>query len=467
MQLRFSWGGIYLPQSELEVLDSIGANLLFYATRRTTLVQTAPYFHPNENAMNQRLLGLIPMTGRDPFQEHRQASFLELLYDLTLVISFGVAGAQFAHSLAEGHFLVAIPAYLWTISMITWCWVNYSWFASAYDTDDWYVRICVIVQMVGVTVLGTGIPTTFHSLTNHQGHLDLRVMVAGYVIMRLAMLALWGRAWFQDPSRRPVTATYFATLLIAQVAWVVLAAFQPSLLLFALCFAIFFAVELSGPYRAESKLEGTPWHADHIVERYGLLVIISLGEGLVGTTASVRAYTDHHSWDLTALLLVIAGVSITAAMWWFYFSLDVVEAITQKRTYAFPWGYLHMLVFGAIAATGAALEDVALLFEGESQISAAQTLVLVCSAIMTFYIVVFSLYQIVMRTNLGVYWLTLLATGILMGLATALTSSIDQLATGLLIVMLAAWIPVLGTTKLRATGKEHPASYSGGESQGV
>lgn len=410
--------------------------------------------------MSQKILGLIPMTGRDPSQEHRQASFLELLYDLTLVISFGVAGAQFAHSLAEGHFLVAAPAYLWTISMITWCWINYSWFASAYDTDDWYVRICVMVQMVGVTVLGTGIPITFHSLTEYHGDLDLRVMVVGYVIMRLAMLALWGRAWFEDPSRRPITATYFTTLLIAQIAWVLLAAIRPNMAVFAGCFLVFFAVELLGPYRAESKLGGTPWHADHIVERYGLLVIISLGEGLVGTAASARAYTEHHGWDSTALLLVVAGVSITAAMWWFYFSLNVVEALAHTRKYAFPWGYLHMLVFAAIAATGAGLEDVALLLEEESHISAPQTLMVVCAAIMAFYVVVFMLYQLVMRTKLGVYWLTLLATGLVMSLATAITRSADQLATGLLLVMLASWIPVAGTTKLRAARKDHPVSYS-------
>ena len=258
MQLRFSWGGIYLPQSELEVLDSIGANLLFYATRRTTLVQTAPYFHPNENAMNQRLLGLIPMTGRDPFQEHRQASFLELLYDLTLVISFGVAGTQFAHALADGHFAVAVPVYLWVVAMITWSWVNYSWFASAYDTDDWFVRICVMVQMVGVTVFGVGLAEGFHTFMEYHGHLDVRVMVLGYVIMRMAMLALWGRAWLEDPQRRASTGTYFVTLFLAQIAWVILAAAKPSFTVFAIFFILLFALELYGPYRAEKQGGAAP-----------------------------------------------------------------------------------------------------------------------------------------------------------------------------------------------------------------
>ncbi len=43
------------------------------------------------------------MTGRDPGERHRAATPLELLYDLTLVVAFGVAGAQSAHALAAGH----------------------------------------------------------------------------------------------------------------------------------------------------------------------------------------------------------------------------------------------------------------------------------------------------------------------------------------------------------------------------
>ena len=52
--------------------------------------------------------------------------------------------------------------------------------------------------------------------------------------------------------------------------------------------------------------------------------------------------------------------------------------------------------------------------------------------------------------NLGLYWLNLLVTGLLMTLAVALTRSTDQLAWTLLLVMVAAWVPVVGTARLRA-----------------
>jgi low temperature requirement protein LtrA len=44
------------------------------------------------------------MSGRDPHEQHRAATPLELLYDLTFVVAFSVAGEQFAHLMAEGHF---------------------------------------------------------------------------------------------------------------------------------------------------------------------------------------------------------------------------------------------------------------------------------------------------------------------------------------------------------------------------
>ena len=38
------------------------------------------------------------MSGRDPHEPHRVATPLELLFDLTFVIAFGVAASQLAHA---------------------------------------------------------------------------------------------------------------------------------------------------------------------------------------------------------------------------------------------------------------------------------------------------------------------------------------------------------------------------------
>lgn len=76
---------------------------------------------------------------------------------------------------------------------IIWAWINFSWFASAYDTDDWVFRLVTMVQMVGVLVLAMGIEALFHSIIEGK-HVDNATMVAGYIIMRVALIFQWLRA---------------------------------------------------------------------------------------------------------------------------------------------------------------------------------------------------------------------------------------------------------------------------------
>ena len=50
------------------------------------------------------------MSGRDPHEPHRVATPLELLFDLTFVIAFGVAASEFAHTLVTGHIGAGLAA---------------------------------------------------------------------------------------------------------------------------------------------------------------------------------------------------------------------------------------------------------------------------------------------------------------------------------------------------------------------
>ena len=80
-----------------------------------------------------------PLTGRDPHEAHRSATPLELLFDLTFVVAFGIAANELAHYVAEDHVRPGVVGFCFATFAVTWAWINYSWFASAYDTDDWVV----------------------------------------------------------------------------------------------------------------------------------------------------------------------------------------------------------------------------------------------------------------------------------------------------------------------------------------
>jgi low temperature requirement protein LtrA len=123
------------------------------------------------------------MTGRDPNENHRSATALELLYDLVFVAAFGIAGDQLAHIVADGHVWEGLGGFSFAMFAICWAWINFSWLASAFDTNDWLYRLLTMVQMVGVIVLALGLPPMFHSLLElgPNGHFENQVMVAGYV----------------------------------------------------------------------------------------------------------------------------------------------------------------------------------------------------------------------------------------------------------------------------------------------
>ena len=76
------------------------------------------------------------MSGRDPHERHRVSTPLELLFDLTFAVAFGVAASEFADKLAEHQIGAGLAGFVFATFAVCWAWINFSWFASAYDTDD-------------------------------------------------------------------------------------------------------------------------------------------------------------------------------------------------------------------------------------------------------------------------------------------------------------------------------------------
>ena len=114
------------------------------------------------------------MPPRDPGEEHRASTPLELLFDLCFVVAVGQASADLHHSLAAGHVWHGLAGYLSVFFAIWWAWMNFSWFASAYDRDDVLYRLLTLVQMAGVLVLATGVDAAFDDGRLHAGHRRLR-----------------------------------------------------------------------------------------------------------------------------------------------------------------------------------------------------------------------------------------------------------------------------------------------------
>jgi len=283
------------------------------------------------------------MVPRDAGEPHRVATPLELFFDLCFVTAVAQAAAHLHHALSEGHIGHGLVAYLMVFFAIWWAWMNFTWFASAYDTDDTVYRLATLVQIAGALTLAAGVPRAFDEN-------DYRLITYGYVIMRLAGVFQWLRAARSDPPRRRTDLAYAAGIALVQLGWVIRLLLPDAWSVPS--FLVLVVAELLVPILAERR-SMTPWHPHHIAERYGLFTLIVLGESVLAAMVAVQSAFDtgHNS---TLISLAAAGIVIVFSIWWLYFDRPAHDLLTSLRR-ALIWGYGHYLIFASLAALGAGL----------------------------------------------------------------------------------------------------------------
>ena len=383
------------------------------------------------------------MSGRDPHEPNRVATPLELLFDLTFVVAFGIAASELAGMLAQGRVGSGLTSFVFATFAICWAWINFAWFASAYDTDDWVYRLMTMLQMVGVIILALGIPPVYASIA-HGEHVDNRLMVAGYVVMRIALVAQWIRAAMQDPDHRAGCLKYAAAITVAQIGWIGIIIAQTSVPVTFLLVAVMTAVEMSAPWLIETRSGSTRWHAHHIAERYGLLTIIALGEGVIGTVASISAVVATQGWTAGAVLVAVAGTGLTFGMWWIYFVVPASALLHAQRGKAIPYGYGHIVVFGSIVATGAGMHAAAYYIERQSRLGSVGTVLSVAIPVAIYIGSVYLLYILLVGGRDTFHALLMLLTAAVLAGAVALAAAGVSMAVCLLVIMLAPVVTVVG-----------------------
>jgi low temperature requirement protein LtrA len=285
-----------------------------------------------------------PMLARATDEEHRSATVLELFFDLCFVVAVASAASALHHEVAEDHVGDGVVGYASVFFAIWWAWMNFTWFASAYDTDDIAYRLTTLVQIAGALILAAGVPEAMDGG-------DFAVITVGYVVMRLAMVTQWLRAAGSDPPHRRSALRYAVGIAVLQVGWV-LRLFLPEGPGYA-SFLVLVAAELAIPIWAE-RAAPTTWHPRHIAERYGLFTLIVLGECVLASTLAIQTALEEDA-ALADLATTAAGGLLTVfGMWWLYFAKEAHEFLNSLRA-GIVWGYGHYLVFASAAAVGAGL----------------------------------------------------------------------------------------------------------------
>jgi low temperature requirement protein LtrA len=284
------------------------------------------------------------MRARSPHEPHRVATPLELLFDLVFVVAIAEAASGLHHAIAEHHTIDGLIGFGMVFFAIWWAWMNFTWFASAYDNDDVPYRLLVFVQITGALFVAGGVPTMFEARAANLA------IVGGYVVMRLAMVGQWLRVSMADPERSATARRYAGGIAALQIAWI------GTLLVDTYRLPIFLALvvaELLVPVWAE-RAARTTWHPHHIAERYGLLTLIVLGESILAATTAVQAAVAAGERLVALAPIIVGGLLIVYSLWWLYFDRSSHDLLTTMRR-AFVWGYGHYFVFASAAATGAGL----------------------------------------------------------------------------------------------------------------
>ncbi|MBW8803768.1 MAG: low temperature requirement protein A [Catenulisporales bacterium] len=295
-------------------------------------------------------LSLIrPMLLRDPVEEGRTSTTLELFFDLVFVVTISAIAQQWHHAVISGHLEHGVVSLAEMVFGVWWAWMGFTWFANFFDPDDVPYRALALVQMLASLGLAAGTPYVFE-------HDDFRIVVGSYVVIRLVMATQWLRAGHANPSLRRFCNRWAYGICLAQLGWVAfgfgLRHLTPlQTLPYFLAGAV---VELAVPVYAHKAEEAPLPHPEHAEERYGLFTIIILGEiVLVASDAFNSALKDHT--HLAALLVgaISAGV-LAFSLWWLYFGFLGEYDLQNLRT-SFIWGYGHYFAFVALSAVGGSL----------------------------------------------------------------------------------------------------------------
>lgn len=392
------------------------------------------------------------MRPRDPSEIFRSSSPLELFFDLIFAVSVSLASAQLVAAETHADIAGGLRAYLMVFFAVWWAWMNFTWFASAFDADDWLYRVLALTQMAGVVILAVG---TTPAMADGNFHL----IIAGYVVMRLALVAQWIRASRSHPGLRKTALRYAVGIAVVQVFWVCypLAPAGWAMPVFLLLVAL----ELLVPLIAERSGQ-TPWHPEHIADRYGCFTLIVLGESVLASTVAAANAVENANQLLQFSLLGVGGFILAAGLWWVYFSSN---ASTWLRTRRAPmiFGYGHYFVF---AAAGAFSAGVKVLLDHEAGSSGLSSAAAVATLSIPVSVFLLGVWALILRLCLrGAYkWLfpvgaLLIGGAPLLAQLTPTAESDVQIA--VISVLGAAAVMVLLVVLIEASGvreQEEPAA---------
>jgi low temperature requirement protein LtrA len=268
----------------------------------------------------------------------RRATWLELFFDLCFV----AAVAALANVLAHDPTWRGIWHFTALFVPVWWAWMAFTWFSTAWDNDDLVHRLGMFVAMLLVIVLAAGIPRVVRGRD--------AMFVGAYAAMQFVLATMLARVRPHAGEARRLVKIYLWGDVAGGLVWLgsMLVPRPARYFVWAVGLAILMIV----PVFAIRAYRGQPYDSRHIPERYGLFLIVVLGESVVGVAAELSDRLNVAATATAGLAFAIA-----AAIWWSYFETVSSSGLSRDRLGdAFLWGYGHLFGYAGIAAGAVGLE---------------------------------------------------------------------------------------------------------------
>jgi len=295
---------------------------------------------------------LDPPTRAVISREGDRVTTLELFFDLAFVFAF----TQLSRLMAQQHDALGILQALVILALLWWAWTSYGWLTNIAHADQGVVRVTMIIGMTAMFVAGLVVLEAYHDL--HGGLFGPLVFVGAYLVARVSHAIVF--VWLAQPELRRRTLITVALSVIPSGALLITGALlgNPWQIWFTIA-----AVAIE-PVVSSRTSVGVAWpvrSTAHFTERHGLIVILALGESILGI--GTGAATEPIS--VAILGGVILSMLICIALWWAYFTqlsgeaehaLLAVPAAARGRTATDAYTYLHLLLVGGIVLAALGLE---------------------------------------------------------------------------------------------------------------
>lgn len=280
----------------------------------------------------------------------RSASRLELFFDLAYVLVV----AQLASRWASDMSWKAAAQFAGLFTVVWWSWVTTTLYANRFASNDVLYRLTKLAIM-GAVVVMAGSATTATTT-------DANIFAGGYLATRILLMGLYLRALRHVHQARPTMAIYSACIAVGIGAWATSLAVDGAVKL--ALWAVGIAVEALAPVLASRYGSNVPVHVEHLPERFGLLVILVLGESIAAVATGLH---DSH-WNRPSLLPAACGFILAAAAWWVYFDLGGKAAQghlqhgrdPQSSGAADRYVYGHLPLTFGLAVLGVGIEQLVL-----------------------------------------------------------------------------------------------------------